>query len=401
MGAVANTLSSSLSTDYESKDSLPSLFPTEFLDAITRTAFRVASSLTDPVCKAHEFYRRAQTVQALHPAAAFASNTVRKICLYAGLMGWASLAVFTTVPGIALRWMAAQLQTQPFLHVRGEAAEKTLPSDRCFSLLSWNICCTAGGYPFSDAGVLPWSFRIDRIAEKIAERNADVNCLYESFDATSAFHLCKKLKEKGYTDFYFNIGPRAVGVSSGIFVASKYPISEAEFTPFPEETLVGRTKNASKGVFSFALQSEGKSFANIYTTHLQHSEQPQFSTQEERDGRKNQMKLIVEKMKKAKNLCTLLTGDLNLDDQEYNRSLWHRQFEKNDQFTGYTWGGDAFSAQLVGKPISGPLNLDHTLHLKDSPGSIMTFLLDVGFDSKVLKEEALSDHAPLLSKVFV
>src|SRR5690606_8728250 len=112
--------------------------------------------------------------------------------------------------------------------------------------------------------------------------------IYETFDTKSAFLLAEKLKEKGYTHFYFNIGPQALGVSSGIFVASKYEIGQPEFTRFPKETLVGRTKAAAKGIFAFDLKSHGKSFARIHATHLQHSEECSHPTQEERSGRERQ-----------------------------------------------------------------------------------------------------------------
>src|SRR5207302_2011714 len=127
-------------------------------------------------------------------------------------------------------------------------------------LLSWNICCTGAGFSISDGGVVPWKERIDEIAAKIVQTNADLNCLYETIDVQSAFYLYDKLKGQGYRHFYFNMGPRAIGPASGMFVSSKYQIKNPEFTPFSVDTLVGRTKAISKGVFTFDLHSQGANF---------------------------------------------------------------------------------------------------------------------------------------------
>jgi hypothetical protein len=362
-------------------------------DKMASEAFQVASYLTDPICKIHELFRRICVVDAGAPNLLL--NLARKIALFVGIVAWASIAIVSTLPGAALRTFAAYIQKRPFIYCRGDTEGKMLPSSRLFTLLSWNICCIGGGYSISDGGVVPWSDRIDRIVESIVEKDADVNCLYETFDSKSAFYLAEKLREKGYADIYFNMGPKGVGVSSGIFVASKYNIKNPEFSPFPEETLVGRTKNASKGVFSFDLGD----FAKIYSTHLQHSEEPEFPTADEVEARRRQMEIIVEKVNGVRGRCVIVTGDLNLDDQEYNSSFWHRRFQKGDEFVEKTWGGDAFCAQMVGKRVSSPLNLDHTLVLNGTARAIRTTLVETGYESDLFKEEALSDHRGLFSQI--
>lgn len=359
--------------------------------------FEIASYLTDPVCKSHEYFRRIQVVEALNPKAIAIANLARKFFLCLGLVIFASLAVVTTLPGIAFRSVGSHLQKNPYIHVQGDSEPKILPPDHSFSLLTWNICCVGAGYAISDGGVVPWSFRIDAIIDKIVEKNADVNCLYETFDTKSAFYIYEKLKQHGYNHFYFNIGPKAIGVSSGILVASKYTIQNPEFTQFPQDALVGRAKNAAKGVFGFDLESSRRQFARIYSTHLQHSEQPEFPTDEEIEARKRQMQIIIDKVNTVRDRSVIVTGDLNLDDKEYNASLWHARFQKGDDFEEKTWGGDEFCASLVDKPVSGPLNLDHTMILNGTARSIHTQLLQTGYNSAVFNEKALSDHCGLLS----
>ncbi|MBI2742467.1 MAG: hypothetical protein HYX48_00925 [Chlamydiales bacterium] len=395
---------------------LPNLLPRaysvdDFVEDTAAFCFQLASYFTDPACRSHELYRRIDVVDALNPAADALVNLARKVVLFVGVLLCASLAVFTTLPGIGLRLFGSWIQKSPFIYVQGELDSKILPQDRIFSLLSWNICCVGGGYSISDGGVEHWSFRIDEIIDKIVARDADVNCLYETFDFSSATYITEKLKERGYNHFYFNIGPKAVGVSSGILIASKYRLSSPEFTQFPQETLVGRTKNAAKGVFSFDVESQGKSFAKIHATHLQHSEAPSFPTDEEVKGRLAQMLIVKAKAEAVRDRCVVATGDLNLNDEEYARSSWASDFVKPVRVSDKkTWGGDKFCAELMGKQVSGPLNLDHTIicdneWAQDAARSgVLLFnasLVETGYDPEVFKKGVLSDHEGLFTTIRV
>jgi exonuclease III len=384
---------------YDTFDLWPKFSKDEFVNKVASLSFRIGSYLTDPICKSHEYFRRIYIVDSLNPDGYALSNLVRKVVLLVGIAAWGSLAIFTTLPGIGIKAFAATIQKNPYMYSQGNAAPKTLPTDKTFSLLSWNICCVSAGYAISDGGVLPWSFRIDKVLDKIIEKNADVNCLYEIFDVKTAIYISEKLKQHGYKHCYFNIGPKAVGVSSGILIASKYDIENPEFTAFPKETLVGRTKHAAKGVFAFDLKSEGKNFARVYSTHLQHSEAPEFPTPDEVQGRRKQMEIIIDKINAVKDRCIILTGDLNLDDNEYDNSFWKKYFQGGASFTDKTWGGDEFCAKMVGKKVSGPLNLDHTMIFNETASSIITTLVPTGFNSAVFKEGALSDHSGILSHI--
>ncbi len=361
---------------------------------IIEDSFYLASYLTDPICKAHEYLRRLYVVEALNPTASKIANWARKFFLILAIALFSLLALFTTGPGAALRGMAALWQKNPFTYVHTGGENKILPQNREFTLFSWNICCVAGGYTITDGGVVPWEERIDEIVRQIVEQNGDVNCLYETFDTKAAYYLTEKLKEKGYCHFYYNMGPQAIGVSSGIMIASKYGIKNPEFALFPKDTLVGRTKNASKGIFGFDLVSEGKSFARIFANHFQHSEEPEFPRPAESEGRKRQMEILVDKVNQVRDRAIVVTGDMNQPDLP-----WPAEFQRNDLFEGKTWGGDAFCAKLEGKQVSGPLNLDHTLALRVK--SIATTMVGTGYDPNVYKREATSDHNGLFSRIAI
>ena len=357
-----------------------------FREEWTTTAFQVASRLTDPACISHQSFKQMFTVD----------SWSEKFFLFSRGVSSACTAAMTAPAGILLRAAAIATQEKPYLYLPGMAAEKPMP-EKSFSLLSWNVCFIGGGYSITNGGVVPWTQRIDGVAQAIVERDADVICLYETFDTASAFALHERLKNH-YAHFYFNIGPKAVGISSGIFVASKFPIENPEFTPFTEKALVGRTKNAEKGVFAFDLP-----VARIYATHMQHSEECDFPTLEEVVARDMEMEIILKEIEKQydHHLITLLTGDWNLDDAEYENSHWQGRFDRGVRhFNGEsTWGGDKYCATLEDKSISKPLNLDHTALFEGSAATLETYLTDTGYNPEVYTDAALSDHRGLYSIV--
>ncbi len=362
--------------------------------------FTVASYLTDPVCKTHELYRRFMIVDAVHPTAYQVTNFIRKSALLFGAMQYGFLALFLTLPGIALRNLACRFQREPFIHMQGNIQGKT-EKPQSISLLSWNVCCIGAGHVITDGGVMPWPFRINAITDKIKRENADVVCLTEVFDIKTALCLYSKMKAQ-YAHFYFNIGPTPVGVSSGFFVASKYEIKNPSFTAFPKDMLVGRTKNAEKGIFAFDLSN----FAHIITLHLQNTDEFDFISVEKQEkrrqeveARRQEMELVVQKIERVKNRAVIVTGDLNMDDPEYNSSSFAASFEKGEITDQKTWGGDGFCAKLVGRKFSSSLNLDHTMFKKGTAESIRTTLVETGFEGDEFKPEALSDHAGLMSRI--
>jgi exonuclease III len=374
-------------------------------EAISKILFLSASYLTDPVCQAHEFYWRARVVDVLDPAAAFVTATARRVLLYLGVLLSSVCAIVTTVPGICLRACAVAAMEQPFFaSISEEVVPKQLPVDGKFSLFSWNLCAIPAGYSIRDGGVIPWHFRMQALVETIAKTDADVNCLYEVFDYHAAHLLEQRCREMGYAHIYWNIGPRAIGISSGIFVASKFVIQNPDFTPFCSSMLIGATKFAGKGVFSFDLVSGESSFATIHATHLQHSEIPEHPEEFEEESRARQMKVIWNKIKQEQGRAVIVTGDLNMTDDELAKASWRERFQKGDVYRHgeFTWGGDSFCAHLVGKKkTSGPLNLDHTIAVRGSVKQLSTTLVATGFDGRYFHPAAQSDHAGQLCQIMV
>jgi len=343
------------------------------------------------------------------------NKMAHKIGLSGKLILWGILSIPATPLSLLLRTAVLKLQKEPYICYISREQSKRLPDSKQFSLLSWNICCVGAGYEITDGGLTRWRDRIDGICKKIIRTNADVNCLYETFDTQSAFTLARKLRLLGYTHIYFNIGPKILGVSSGIFVASKYNISKLVFTPYPLSSLVGRTKYAAKGIVSFDLVSAGEMtpFATIHATHLQHSEVPSEPTVDEVRGRERQVQLIKEKCNESNETknerlkrCVITTGDFNLNRDELSH-LDMREFTEGELLEDrHTWSGDEWCARLPGnhgKQPSGPTTLDYTFLMRGTGLRIDTQYLDITNlpDGRNFNPNALSDHLALLSTVLL
>jgi len=359
-------------------------------------AYQVASKLTDPICCAHQLYRQTFIIDVLHPEESKLEKGLRKGLLILESAVHSFFSLFTTVPGMEIRFIAHLLQNKPYIYFAGEAEEKQL-ADTSISLLSWNLCCVSGGYSITDGGVLPWPYRMPQLTSALLAQDADIVCLYEIFDIQTALRLFQGLKNI-YSHFYFNINPNPVGLSSGLYIASKVKLVDPEFISFPKPSFDGRAKHCKKGFFSFDVQKDQKSFARIYMTHLQHSEVPKNPTEGEVNARRQAMSLILTHMQKFNDRVCVLTGDLNLEEKEYQISGWKNIFEQGViEGLGCTWGGDQFCSGLTDKPFSSPLNLDYTMVMKNSCAMIRTSYIETGFEGTSFNPEAISDHKGLLS----
>lgn len=342
--------------------------------------FLTASWLTEPLCKAREEYWLGRAL-----------GNVK----YFKIIGYGLVSLIATLPGLVLRFVGRFFSKRWYLHARGNYSRPLI--GKSLSLLSWNVCFVPAGYSITDGGVFPWQDRVHKIADRIKQENTDIVCLIEVFDIRAAKILMDDLKNF-YTDFYYNIGPKAIGLSSGFFIASKTPITEPQFIRFHEDHLVGRTKNVAKGIFSFTAGVQGKS-VRVLLTHLQHSEECEFPTIEEVTARENQMRLIIKQMSEAGSDVAILTGDLNFDEDEHMRSFWLDMFDRGDFPPEKTWGGDEFCAHLMRKKVSLPRTYDYTMVLKESGANITSLYIETNYDQKVFKKETLSDHLGILSTI--
>lgn len=374
---------------------LVSQVPSISLDCRVKDAAYFFGSLCfEPHCKVREYGVRMQLIDHLDPDDEGCKNITEKALYALGMAALGTVGLVTVPLGATLRYLLSTFEEIPYTYYEATHVSPSPVNPNSCSLLSWNICGVSAGYAISDGGVMPIDFRIDRVVHEIGKLGADVNCLYEVFDVITAHQLCKGLEKYGYRYFCYNIGPRSIGVSSGIFVCSRRPIGDLDFHTFMDAA--GRAKFSRKGAFSFTVGNQ----VRICATHLNHSEMPNYPEEEEMTARSHQLDKIQSIMDVySKSLPQIVTGDYNMDDEEFFKHPFSKEFRLgNFKLKGKkTWGGDAACSRIFyGKQASPACNLDFTVgryveNLKTRIG------FDTFFNPHQIDANAISDHSPLYS----
>ena len=370
----------------------------DYSNKVKELMFIVGSCLTEPFLKSDEYLKRCYTVEALNKDSGKCEQITRKFFLIVGMFGWGALGLLTTLPGFFFGALPTLLQSKPYIYAQYEVIPKSLPSERLITLLSWNVCCIGASLTITDAGVTPTSFREGAILENIIDANADIACLSEVFDVITARYFKEKLAEAGYRHFFFHIGPKAIGLSSGLFIASRYSVQNPEFAVFSRFT--GWAGYSKKGVFSFDIMDNRRALARIHATHLQHSEkpaEPERGEVESRIHQLNELERIANKV--SATFPQVITGDFNMDEEELAEHPLSQKFSRGDVIGDEkTWEGDAWCAkQIYGKPATAPMNLDYTIGKNVALTTRIAF--ETFFKEGAFTEKALSDHKPLLSYI--
>jgi endonuclease/exonuclease/phosphatase family metal-dependent hydrolase len=356
---------------------------------------RLSDFFSQPVYNMIKAYQMIRFTNAFYPEEGTLQKLALKVMYAVALVTWAITLVFSTLPALFFKAIGSYMLDASFIHARGAAPlQKLEKSQRVFTLLTWNVCCIPGHSPAS--GVFPASDRTRLIADKVIEQNADVVVLSEVFDNLTATAFSEKLASFGYAHFFSHMDKHKnlCGLPSGLFVASKFDVINPQFTPFKTHNQI------EKGVFAFDLMSEGSRFAHICTAHLSDSDVPSSPREEEVSLRQQQMETILKELPEEP-ICTVLAGDLNLDDTEMQNASWKNRFDAGKVTGEKTWGGDRACAATTGARSSGPRNLDHAMLVKNGAAAIRTAVREVGFDGSHLNETALSDHALLFSLIRV
>lgn len=164
----------------------------------------------------------------------------------------------------APRFLSYALRGEAHQFFKG-AKEPIACSQRTFSIMNMNICFLPAELPLLFGGVSAAAERVERLARFIKEQDPDVLCLYEAHEVDSTYALYEALKDN-FAYFYIDIGLDWMEFNSGLFVASKFAVSDANFKPFQ---YLGMQSAINKGYFKFTIHDSDQPLANIYSTHLQ------------------------------------------------------------------------------------------------------------------------------------
>ncbi|MBS0624474.1 MAG: endonuclease/exonuclease/phosphatase family protein [Verrucomicrobia bacterium] len=128
-----------------------------------------------------------------------------------------------------------QQDNSNFIYLKGNGAEKLNFNNN--SVLTLNLDMLKGRLAALYGGVTaPVDVRSERVKDLLAEEGFPDIFVAQEVPLESAYKLYEPLKNE-YPHFYVGMGIEPGKKESGLFVASKYPIQEHNFVPFPEEMM--------------------------------------------------------------------------------------------------------------------------------------------------------------------
>ncbi len=288
---------------------------------------------------------------------------------------------------------------------------KTPPST--IKILNVNTLCFPEMLSCYFGGMRPWQERIGDIAQRILSTEAEILCLQEVWDFRAAERLMDELEEE-YTYFYYDIGnsnyildPTHLKVNSGLFVASKYPISKESFVPFE---IPGQHPGLRRGIFFFVV-GEGTEYPfGMINTHLESGNGMRQA------AIRKQSLLVADRFfdrflkKSEEEIPLFLTGDLNIDSTsaEYVSSKLEKNYANYFRIQGvddpYTCTD--FFEQLVFASTNQEENVrpnfaafDYFVAKKKSSEKVRVESKKLTMFDWKKPMEALSDHHGLINQI--
>jgi len=201
---------------------------------------------------------------------------------------------------------------QNFTVIEGSA--KAAPS-KALTVLTANILCFPGILTYYYGGLAPWKDRIEKLCSIFIKSGAEIICLQEIWDP-EAFSVLIKQLQKNYSWFVYDAGsqfgtldPEKIGFNSGLLIASKIPLSNVTFDPFPDP-YQGPHKRVNRGLLRASAEAGGTTVC-FGTTHLQYNSGP--DTSRIRKAQLRQSYDLLEELRKVQRGWSFLAGDINID----------------------------------------------------------------------------------------
>ncbi len=192
-----------------------------------------------------------------------------------------------------------------------DAGKGTPLQEKKIKVLSLNACFQdpwsplTGGMRTPFERVTPFIDRLTMLAYKVAKQKPTVflGQEFDNLDAQDAF--IHQMKEYGFRYFLRDVGP-TLGNHSGLFVASKVPMKNIQFVPYPLQDRAGLAKLAGQGALAFTVSVGGQDL-QLVNVHLNYPA----------EGAENQ---AARSRQLTRHVAPLLTreksalfGDLNFD----------------------------------------------------------------------------------------
>lgn len=316
-------------------------------------------------------------------------STKEKIQEVAKCAFYAALTLFSSVPAASSYILGSLFGKGRLEWIQGQSAWE----GKSIKIMSLNACFQDPWSPLTGGIVSPFSpigsfdTRVAAVVDKIAKEEIDV-FLGQEFDNLGAQDLfIKKMKENGFHSFVRDFGASdPIRNSSGLFIASKIPLSSVQFTPYSLEDRNGLAKWSNQGALSCNIQLDGKEI-RLTSLHLNYGE-----GEENQKARIRQLENYIFPLLQEQNGIAI--GDLNLNTKEIElkKMGFENAFEDQVSCT------DEGKHRLRGKEKSGCIDCEERIDgllfdpKKISLSNPKIFQLKEG-------NELLSDHYAMTAEV--
>ncbi|HEV7737812.1 MAG TPA: hypothetical protein VGO47_10640 [Chlamydiales bacterium] len=227
------------------------------------------------------------------------------------------LAAFLCIPAMSCYVIAACMGEGRF-----ELIEPKSPASfwqaRDVKVLSLNVCFQDPWSPLTGGVVPPFepvadcASRISAMVNAVAKENP-VIFMGQEFESIGAQdESIRLMQQKGFRYFLRDLGSSdPICNNSGLFVASKVPLRNIAFVPYPSEDREGLAKWSKQGALTFTTLLGGKDFRFV-NVHLNYGEGEQNQQARNRQFQRHVIPLL-------KREPSVLVGDLNFDTSKVNK----------------------------------------------------------------------------------
>jgi len=228
------------------------------------------------------------------------------------------LAAALFIPAFACYSIAACSGEGRFTYVQPESPANFW-QERSLKVVSLNACFQDPWSPLTGGVVTPFepvghcASRIAAVVNAVAQENPVV-CMGQEFESLGAQdEFTRLMQQKGFRYFLRDLGSNdPIRNNSGLFVASKVPLQNVEFVPYPAEDRAGLAKWSGQGALTFTTPVRGQNL-RLVNVHLNYGE-----GQENQEARNRQLKRHVVPLLNRGN--SALFGDLNFDTASVERA---------------------------------------------------------------------------------
>lgn len=226
-------------------------------------------------------------------------------------------AIVLFVPAFACYGLAACVGGGRFEHIAPESPAN-IWQERSIKVMSLNACFQDPWSPLTGGVVPPFepvgncASRVAAVVNAIVQENPVVYMGQEFENLGAQDEFIRLMQQNGFHYFLRDFGSNhPVKNNSGLVVASKVPLQDIEFIPYPSEDRAGLAKWSGQGALTFTISLQGRNL-RLVNVHLNYGE-----GQENQDARNRQLTRHVIPLLNRGNAA--LFGDLNFDTASVDR----------------------------------------------------------------------------------